>query len=556
MPARHYAFVAVIALCIIPSLSRAQTRNDATADDFWERFEKRLNGFVTSVTTDLLSEQEAVDSTSHDSLRRTTGGIPTITYEGNTSVPAGDTVRADIRVRNGDLTVYGRIEGDVLAERGSVIVRDRGTITGSVTILDGDISRDDGTTVPGPIETIRPFSRSERNDYAPFLRRAVIRPLPWMNETVAVRDAIVKYNRVEGLFIGLASPKRYYWRGDEAFAPYGFVGYGFAEHRWRGTLGIPRQVAIGSPGKNQLLEFGAEAYSLTDSKDQWRIGAGENTAAAFFIHEDFRDYFGREGFSLHSAYYRSGKNLFVEGSLRFLADRYESLSGRTDWSLFGGGKTFRPNPRIDDGIMRSVVVLAGFSTATGSFHGPDGWNVHASAEFADRHTFGGEFTFNQYLADIRRYLPIGEYDNFNVRLRVGTAHGFLPGQKSYDLGGLGSIPAYPFKSAPGDTLGGNRMILLNAEYSVNGDFLGDLDFWPSFIMRHVNFLFLADAGLVRSVSHDASFAGGFGGIHWEEFGTDFGVGLANRSGSFRIGVVWRTDRSEPARFLLRLERPF
>ena len=42
------------------------------------------------------------------------------------------------------------------------------------------------------------------------------------------------------------------------------------------------------------------------------------------------------------------------------------------------------------------------------------------------------------------------------------------------------------------------MLLMNAEYILNGDFLGDLDFWPSFIMRHINLILVADAGLVRT----------------------------------------------------------
>ena len=43
---------------------------------------------------------------------------------------------------------------------------------------------------------------------------------------------------------------------------------------------------------------------------------------------------------------------------------------------------------------------------------------------------------------------------------------------------------------------------------------------------------------------------------WNDFKHDSGVAVGNRSGSFRIGIAWRTDHPEPAQFVLRIERPF
>ncbi len=100
------------------------------------------------------------------------------------------------------------------------------------------------------------------------------------------------------------------------------------------------------------------------------------------------------------------------------------------------------------------------------------------------------------------------------------------------------------------------MILLNAEYLLNGDVLHDLSFWPSWLLRHINFILLADAGVVRTVAPDVSALSGFGGIRWNDLRSDVGVGIANVSGSVRAAVVWRTDKSEPARFILRFSRPF
>jgi len=411
--------------------------------------------------------------------------------------------------------------------------------------------------VPGEDDEVAlSFSNHDRRDETMFVRHGARMPPPWLSENTLTDKIVFRYNRVEGLFLGLGSRKRYLWDGRKMFSPYGSIGYGFTSHRWRGNLGIARQFLLPGEGVEQMIETGLEGYSLTDTKDQWRIGPGENTAAAFLIHEDFRDYFSREGVTLHAAYLLRGDHLFAEARLSYLVDQYGSLARKTEWSLFGGGKRFRANPEIDDGAMRSVQALSGLSTATRGMCGPEGWNVGATAEFADRRTFGGEFTFRQYIADIRRYQPVGDLQALNLRVRIGTGHGVIPRQRSFETGGLGTLPAFPFKAFPGDSLGANRMILVNAEYVVYGDLLGDLAFWPSWIMKHVNFLLLTDGGLVRSVAPATTELGGFGGATWKEFRHDLGVGISNRQGTVRFAVVWRTDRSEPATFTFRFGAPF
>ena len=194
--------------------------------------------------------------------------------------------------------------------------------------------------------------------------------------------------------------------------------------------------------------------------------------------------------------------------------------------------------------------MFGATTLTKTSHGPEGWSLYASSEFA-QHGFGSDFNFNEYIVDLRRYQPLSNVDNFNIRLRAGSTDGVVPLQKMFDLGGLGTLNAFPFKSESG-----NRLILGNAEYILNGGFLDDLDFWPDWLFNHFNFLFLADAGLVRSEAPRISAGSGFQNLTWQEFRTDLGVGFANRSGSFRIAVTWRTDVVAPARILFRFSRPF
>jgi len=475
-----------------------------------------------------------------------------ITYDGDKIVEEEETISANVVVKAGDLTVYGTIEGDVLVVGGTLYVKDGGVVEGNARVINGDIVKEENGFIEGYMDKTRASTAGYRFDRGRFSRSGYRLNAAWVDEMTNLDNFFYRFNRVEGHFFGLGSEKRYYWDGYKRFSVHGSVGWGAKSHRWRYNLGLARQFALttSSSDGGDILEFGAEAHSLTDTKDQWIIGTNENTLATLLIHEDFRDYFGREGFSVHAGYFMRHDYITAQLKVAYVLDKYTSLDKRTEWSIFGGDKVFRPNPAIDDGRMRSIVVSPGFSTTTRTSYGQEGWSLFGTSEFASTR-YGSQFDFSQMTADLRRYQPLSRYDNINIRLRVGTSSGKVPDQKIFDFGGLSSLHARPFKSEVG-----NRMILLNAEYIVNGDFFHDLDFWPSWILRHFNFIVLSDAGLMRNVPPEEKWTKGFEGIRLSEFKHDVGVGLANRNGSFRIGFVWRTDINAPAKLFFRFQRPF
>ncbi|HTY36232.1 MAG TPA: hypothetical protein VMH23_03925 [Bacteroidota bacterium] len=471
-----------------------------------------------------------------------------LTYQGNTVIERGDTINANVVVKSGDLTIYGRINGDVLVIGGDLYIRDGAYVAGNVKVINGEVNKDDDAIVAGFVDkSSTKKEKSYREEEKNFRKSSTRLNANWVSETTNLDNFIFRYNRVEGLFLGAGSEKRYYWDDQREYSVYGSIGYGFKSHNWRGNLGLSRQFAF---DEGQLFEVEVEGHSLTDTKDDWLIGVHENTAAAILIHEDFRDYFRRDGYAVNIGYATQREYLTGQFKVGFLVDEYKSMENETEWSLFGGDKRFRPNPAIDDGRMRSFLTTAGLSTVTTTIYGPEGWSGLATVEIADKN-LGGLFTFNRYVLDLRRYQPLGEYDNLNIRVRAGTSEGALPLQKTFDLGGLGTVPGYPFKGESG-----NRMLLMNAELIINGDFLGDLSFWPSWLMRGLNFIVLTDAGLVRTVDDNALWTSGFSTIGFSDFRHDVGVGIGTRSGSFRLAYVWRTDRSEPPRFIFRFARPF
>ena len=562
----RFSRISMMLLCIVfmLAMAEAQSRKKETAEnDKHENLGQRIGSIVEDVIDKLereFSGRDVQPSLNKNGFKQVQSQEPpvdfmtpvaedsNVTYQGNTVIQKGDTVNTNLVVKGGDLTVYGRVNGDVLVVGGDIYLRDGSYIGGNIKVINGEVNKDDDAVVVGYID--KGSSKREkayREEEKNFRRSSTRLNANWVNEMTNLDNFIFRYNRVEGLFLGAGSEKRYYWDDQRSYSLYGSVGYGFKSHRWRGNLALSRQFAFDD---GQLFEIEAEGHSLTDTKDDWLIGVHENTAAAILIHEDFRDYFRRDGFGVNVGYAMQRNYLTSQVKAGYLSDEYRSMENQTEWSIFGGNKRFRPNPAIDDGRMRSIVSSAGISTVTKSNYGPEGWSILATAEVADT-KFGGDFTFNRYVADIRRYQPLGRYDNLNVRVRVGTSEGELPFQKTYEIGGLGTLHGYPFKGEMG-----NRMLLMNAELIVNGDFLGDLSFWPSWLMSGFNLLVLTDAGLVRNVDANALWTSGFSDIKVSDFRHDVGAGIASRNGSFRLALVWRTDRKDTAHFIFRFSRPF
>ncbi len=555
--------VCTLLLLSSPSLfSQVRTADQQSSDrhdSFGSRLDSMIDGFIDNVKRELLTEPLSSDTIppSPEHRRdsedidqwRTTGSV---TYDGDKTVEEGETVDANVVVKGGDLAVYGTVNGDVLVVGGDLFVKSGGRITGNARVINGTIDKEEDGVIEGYSDQTNASTANYRYDRGRFNRSGYSFYAPWTDQLTNLDNVLYRFNRVEGHFFGLGSEKKYYWDGSRSVSPYGFIGWGFKSHRWRYTLGLDRQFSLAGMDSDvgQILEFGIQAHSLTDSKESWIIETNENTGAAVFIHEDFHDYFGREGFTLHTAYYYQNNEIRAQMRIEFAADRYSSLERRTEWSIFGGNKVFRENPPVNEGRMRSVILRPGFSTVEPTSRGQEGWSIQATAEVANEN-LGGDFSFSTFVADIRRYQPLGRLDNINVRLRVGTSGGRVPAQKDFEMGGLGTLHARPYKSETG-----NRMILLNAEYILNADFLHDLDFWPSWLLRHVNFIFMADAGFMREAAPEHGWTEGFDGMRLSDFKNDLGIGFSNRSGSVRAGFAWRTDVKAPARFFFRFTRPF
>lgn len=351
--------------------------------------------------------------------------------------------------------------------------------------------------------------------------------LPFSAAMRVVKLSKIRYNRVEGFFLGVSPPKLE--KAD--FELFGYIGYGFENYKWRYEVGLKR-----SWFWMNRLEIGMAQYDLTDSQDRWVISGLENTLAALLFREDFMDYYRRKGFRAFAVQNISETYAF---GLEFRADRYESMKKRTDWSIFGGKKKFRHNPPVEEGKMQSMVATAHVDLMGYR----EGWIFRGEYEKAGD-PFGGDFDFHRLRLQGKRYQRTFGNQQAVFRLIAGfhnsTSPDTLPEQRRFDLGGIESLRGYDYKEFTGD-----RMLLANGYYLFGGDLLSQTKI-P--MVQSQQLILFADSGTAFNR---------FKGLQLRDFEADIGIAIADRENTFRVNVAKRLDRgSDSIKITVRLLRKF
>lgn len=308
---------------------------------------------------------------------------------------------------------------------------------------------------------------------------------------------------------------------------------------------------------DRKLFLGAEFRDLTASDDQWQISSLEASLAAVGPRRSFRDYYRREGLQLSSALrvHRQAELLFA-----WRGERQTSLATSSDFSLWNGDESFRPNPAARDGRLNAVILGGSidgrgfdresleatyrrhqFDTLFGErLNDPESredgapiWRIDWTSEFSSPGGLGSDFDFKRHIVNGRARALVGEHQNVGVRAIGGWSEGALPPQRVFAIGGIGSVHGYGFKAATGDTLA-----LMNLEYEIG---------WkggPSIVA-------FLDAGRVTSRLPQSALPPG-ADAPWMK-GVGWGIGL----GDFRIDFGYKLDTlpSFP-QVLLRFGRTF
>lgn len=476
-----------------------------------------------------------------------------IRYVGDYNVPPDEPVQGDLVVTAGNVTVAGEVKGTVLVVRGDAILDSTSHVNGDVICVEGKIERQPGSTIDGDmVETSagavqnghREWSdddkRDERGEWQNDERPRHRWNYDWNGwDSDHEEPFVLRYNRVDGLFLGPRLPHEYGYGRFLNFGMYGFGGYGFASKEWQYQLG--GEFYFSFLGRTTV---GLEAHDLTASEDEWIIPEDENSLAAFLIREDFRDYYQRRGFSAYAT--QKVGSLKLTGSYRD-ADIL-SLKKETNWSLFGGDKRFRNNPAIDEGRLVSTMASLQFDTRNHPRRPHQGWLIDLRSEVS-RPSYNSDFDFDRLIVDIRRYQPVSWGQNLDFRLRIGSSRGDLPAHYLFDLGGISTLRGFDFKSFTG-----NRMILGNLEYRLDAGRGRAHDIW---FLGPFNLIFFVDSGLAWFGDDLSAFGKSFDFLTVDKLRTNVGIALTDSDGRVRLNFARRTDvGGQGLTITLRLNRDF
>jgi hypothetical protein len=488
-------------------------------------------------------------------------------YETDTELDDRTHINSNILVVKADLTLHGTVTGSIIVISGNIYLEEKALVEGDIVAINGRIYQEDEAAVKGSqIETsiknlfppdvwYKPDEneKSVRFDIEKYYNRhyGSYSTLPI---GVADQSLLIRYNSVEGGFLGLKFPKIIVDKVS-ILNIYGFAGYGFSQKRLQYELGVDRWFF--SP-VDYRFELGIKGFNYTERKEDWMISPTENTLAAFFLHEDLNNYYRKEGFEVYA---KQNITKYFKTSLAYRDRRHHNVNKNTDWALFGGDKKFRENPLINTGHMQTVYGEFYLDTRNNHTLPTMGWYSKLSYETTLKGS-NSAFDFSRYFFELRTYQKLSGYDRVDLRLMAGSGQGRLPFQKSFELGGIGSLRGYGFKELKSTEmednviLGFDRMLLTNIEYNISAKSLRP-DF---FFFDDVRYILFFDAGSVwsrKNVSAENSWYKGFSHLSWNHFASDLGIALSTWSGKARLNFAKRLDTGKDAiTITFRLTKPF
>jgi hypothetical protein len=250
----------------------------------------------------------------------------------------------------------------------------------------------------------------------------------------------------------------------------GYVSYKFGPDRPGYSFGLERPFL-----SDGILQLGASIQDMTASDDRWRLSSGEQSLVAFGFRNTFRDYYRRKGYQVHAAVRPLSNH---EWLIAWRGEEHLALANETGYGLFRDDHPFRTNALAAEGDLRSVVARYTFDSRglarelPGERHRrhqmdslfgsaaprEDGARVEWTSEIAPA-ALEHDFDFSRHVLNARGWREISPGRMVGGRLMAGFSGGTLPPQRTFALGGIGSVHGYAFKHAAGE-----QMLLLNGEF--------------------------------------------------------------------------------------------
>jgi hypothetical protein len=411
----------------------------------------------------------------------------TIRIGGDTWIGTGSRVDGPLASLGGPVRIAGTVHGDVVVINGDLRILEGGSIEGSARVVGG---RAEGAlaAVTGGV-TVYPEPLRFRREGGRLVAPGVDRPA-WPSAgrpTVFGRTDLGltvdgSYNRVEGLPVRFG-PRVQLGHSNPTVVDAGLIyrtrnGLRF-HHR---ELGHDVQLQQYLAGHRSAL-VGVGLHRVVDPIEDRGLSNTENSLATFILHQDYRDYFERHGWS---AYLRLiGPTRPYEVGIEYRDEKHRSIDPGSPWSLLRNDRPWRPQPRVAEGQLRSVLGTFRWDSRNDPEDPAAGWLVTGEVEQGLGGTLGyaspmaADPEFTAVSIDARRYLRLGPRSRLAFRAMAAGApdRGALPPQRQRVLGAEGGLPGYtgfrfdcgaraaePEPDGFYPYYGCDRVVLLQAEY--------------------------------------------------------------------------------------------
>ncbi|MEP7027920.1 MAG: BamA/TamA family outer membrane protein [Candidatus Eisenbacteria bacterium] len=350
------------------------------------------------------------------------------------------------------------------------------------------------------------------------------------------------YNRVDAFTFGLDQS----FRPSRGWKP-GFVtrvarafgrenGPGMHDGRWLYTLRLEQPIA---PGRHARV--GISTYRRTDDDEFGQVGDVENALAALFFHDDYKDWFEREGYGLDADWTWHERWML---STRYEQDAYTSIPLLAEGTrgVFRRNASWRENPAVDDGDLRAVTFGIDYDSRSNKKSPRRGMIHRLRAETAGG-DLGGGFAYKRYSADLRAYFSPGPSHLAKARVLLGTTSkgDDLPFQKTFAIGGIGTLRGATFRQ-----FRGRHMFLANGDWS-----------WELFKRSSRNHMLKTGLAVVAFTDFGLAWDAPTWDLGHRKPAWDAGLGLGTTDESFRVYFArdLRAERS-PLHVTVRIARSY
>ncbi len=347
----------------------------------------------------------------------------------------------------------------------------------------------------------------------------------------------LSFNRVEGLHLGA----RYNldWRFPWLSVKSGFA-YGYSDKQMKYLLGITVY-----PGSRKSYGVGAEVYRRLDQRPDHGYFEGLfNSVTCLISRNDYRDYYRSEG---GRAFVSGTPAPKVRMEVSFVAEQHRSAEQNTDYSFFSRSRSYRLNPPVKEGNLRSLRfdLRLGDEPVPLDLMSRD--QIILSVEHSSPSLASSGFSFTRYDAVGTLTIPTFGEDflfrpSLKVRMGAGTATGDVPPQRWFDLesSSSGVGPFGVMRAMSVKEFSGTGYIAFNLEHNFRT---------IPFLLLGVPFLyengieFLVHGGGARTWSHNAAVPHTTDGWYYEA-----GFGISRILDLLRVDFTWRL--SQPRQFAL------